>query len=81
MFDTKQLAKGPAKKRETFTEICQNCWESNSQLVKFKTLFSQPLVTITNIQKKVYFAYLFFSCWNFEKLNLKLLNLGAFKNS
>ncbi len=33
------------------------------------------LVTITNTQNKVHYAYLFFSCGNSEKLNLKLWNL------
>ncbi len=28
-------------------------------------LLSQPLGYITNTQHKVYFAYLFFNCWNF----------------
>jgi hypothetical protein len=65
-------------KIENAIDICLNCWEVNSQLVKTCLLFHQ-LVTIENTQLKEYFAYLFFNCWKYEKLKLKLSNL-IFKN-
>lgn len=37
-------------------------------------------VTITSAQHKMYFAYLFFNCWNSENFNWELLNLNFFSN-
>ncbi len=71
MFHTKKIS---LKKKENFIDICQNCWKSNSQLVK-KHYCINHWVAFTNIQQKMYFLYLFFNCWNIDNLNLKLHNL------
>ncbi len=41
MFSTKSFAKGLVEKKEFFIDICQNCWESKSKLLK-NYLLSQP---------------------------------------
>jgi hypothetical protein len=38
-------------------------------------LIGPTIITIKNTQHRVHIAYLFFNCWKFEKLDLKLSNL------
>jgi hypothetical protein len=45
-----------------FIDICQNCWESNSQLLK-KSIIVSAIGLLAPLQL----------CWNSGKLKLKLL--------
>lgn len=56
VFELKIILKNVLlEKKENTIDICLNCWEVNSQLVKICLLFHQ-LLTIENTQLKEYFA-------------------------
>jgi hypothetical protein len=73
-YDSCSTQKNLIKEKGKIYWYLSKLLEINSQLVK-KHYCTIHWVAITNIQQKVYFAYLFFNCWNIEKLNLKLHNL------